>query len=69
MTDLTNGNEDVVSNAADEILTDAELDNVAGGFILGAAASVGKFVKNVAVGAFEGGLNGIRAGMNGDSRR
>ncbi|AHB50227.1 hypothetical protein W911_11685 [Hyphomicrobium nitrativorans NL23] len=69
MTDLTNGNQDGAPSAAHENLTDAELDAVAGGFIIGAVTSVGKFVKDVAVGAFEGGMDGVRAGFNGPAKR
>ena len=69
MTDRTNTDQEVATKAADENLTDAELDTVSGGFILGGLTTVGKFVKDVAVGAFEGGIDGLRAGYNGHTKR
>lgn len=74
MTNTTNTTLETANNAdldarPDADLADSDLDNVAGGFILDAARSVGNFVKDVAVGAVDGGINGFTSGLYGKPQR
>ncbi|HRN84647.1 MAG TPA: hypothetical protein PK857_07485 [Hyphomicrobium sp.] len=68
MTDLTDADhadQDVVAKAADENLTDAELDTVAGGFIASTLATIGVVGAVTAIGVVAGAVNAVQVGLTG----
>ena len=67
LTDVDHAEQDVVAKAADENLTDAELDTVAGGFIAGTLATIGVVgtVTAIGVGIVASAATAVKVGLTG----